>query len=94
VLTLSPMRRSRSMRATWAAPGHSRCGTTSALTAILRVSMRPWAFSMVRAAARSGGGAAGASPPVCEGGKIAETLGDVGFHLGLVPDIQGGLTAI
>jgi hypothetical protein len=46
--------------------------------------MRPWPFSMVRAAARSGGGAAGASPPVCEGGKIAETLGDVGFHLGLV----------
>src|SRR3974377_1545706 len=77
------MRRSRSMRATWAAPGQARWGTTSALTAMLRVSMRPWLFSMVRAAARSGGGALGASS-VREGGKIAEALGDVSFQRGLV----------
>src|ERR1700694_1674951 len=82
-LTLSPTLRVLSMRATWAAPGQSRCGTTSALTAILRVSSRPWPLSVISAVARSGGRAAFAVP-VSAGGKIAETLGDRGFQSWLV----------
>src|SRR5262245_13776606 len=71
------------MRATWAAPGQSRCGTTSALTWIERVSMRPWPLSKVSAVARSGGGVPVAMADA-EGGKIAEALGDVGFQPWLV----------
>src|SRR3990170_740395 len=77
------MRRSRQTRATWAAPGQPRCSTTSELTMIRRVSMRPCAFSSVSARVMSGGSTAG-PPPASQGGKIAEALGDGGFQLGLV----------
>lgn len=85
VETLSPIRRSRQMRATWAAPGQARCGTISALATIWRVSMRPCPFSSVAGAVRaSGGSSAGSRGGDAEGGKLAERLGDRGFHFGLV----------
>src|SRR5215208_7265515 len=51
--------------------------TTSRLTAILRVSMRPWPFSTVSARATSGGGSS-------QGGSVAEGDGDVAMQLRLV----------
>src|SRR6516162_6679503 len=69
----------RSMRATWAAPGHARWGITSALTAILRISMRPCSLSTDSAIFRSGGRRTGST-----GGKGAEAFGDTGSQLGLV----------
>src|SRR5271167_1644941 len=83
MLCLPPIQRERSSLAIWPRPGQSRWATASALTAMVRVSIRPWAFSSVPAWARSGGGPS-KQRLGSEGGKVAERFGDTSFQRGLV----------
>ena len=80
--------------ATWAAPGHARCGMTSALTAILRVSMRPWPFSMVEQRPDQAAERRRRRLSAREGGKIAEALGDVAFSAGWLSFHQEHIVAL
>src|SRR3974377_1198496 len=83
MLFLLSIQRVRSRRAICPRPGQSRWGTASALTAIFRISTRPWPLSSVSAVLRSGG-----SPSkhrlAPKGGKIAERFSDTGFQGGLI----------